>query len=119
MRAVAKWLAGGVLAAAQPLRSRFFSCEYQRLNIRRRMCAVAERLSRAQSAPAPRIFLARFQIDFVWCFLGDNGFTHVRHSSRVSKSRARRASTNVAIGQVTFKSVPGSNIHTEVGEVRG
>lgn len=114
MRAVAKWLAGGVLAAAQPLRTRFFSREYQRLNIRCRMCAVAERLSRAQSAPAPRISLARFQIDFVWCFLGDNSFTHVRHSSRVSKSR-----TNVAIGQVTFKSVPGSNIHTEVGEVRG
>ena len=57
MRAVAKWLAGGVLAAAQPLRSRFFSCEYQRLNIRRRMCAVAERLSAALATTAFDRFL--------------------------------------------------------------
>ena len=110
MRAVAKWLAGGVLAAAQPLRSRFFGREYQRLNAHRRMRAIAERLSRAQSAPAPRIFLARFQLDFVWRFLGDNGFTHVHHGSRLSESRARRASMNVAIGQGTFKSVPATNI---------
>ena len=89
MRAVAKWLAGGVLAAAQPMRSRFLGREYQRLNVRRRMRAVAERLSRAQSAPTPRIFLARFQLDFVGCFLGDVDFTHVRQGSRLSDYRVR------------------------------
>ena len=119
MRAVAKWLAGGVLAAAQPLHSRFFGCEYQGLNVRRRMRAVAKRLSRAQSAPAPCILLARFQLDFVWRFLGNDGFTHVHHGSHLSKSRARRASTNVVIGQGTFKSAPATNIRAKADEGRG
>ena len=60
MRAVAEWLAGGLFTAAQPMGSRLLSREDQRLDVRRRMGAIAERLIGATPAPAPGIFFACF-----------------------------------------------------------
>jgi hypothetical protein len=78
MGAVAERLAVVVaFAAAQGIGLRFIDAEFDRLEIRTLVRAVAEGLFAAFTAGTPEIVFALFQIGHIGKFLGDDGVGHV------------------------------------------